>query len=84
MDAQTVNAILIFLVGAGVVGLFRLSAKVTTLDTAIRGVNGDNGIVGSVKELRAAKHDHGDRLHALTGRVSMVEDHVQQLREARP
>ena len=84
MDAPTLTTILTTLVGAGVIGLFRLSRQVTQLDTAIRGVNGDNGIVGTVKELRAAKHEQGDKLHALTGRITMVEHDVAELREARP
>ena len=67
------------MVAAGVVGLFRLSRQVTQLDTAIRGVNGDNGIVGTVKELRVAKHEQGNALHTLTGRVSLVEHDVANL-----
>lgn len=84
MDASTLTTILTTLLGAGVIGLFRLSRQVTQLDTAIRGVNGDNGIVGTVKELRAAKHEQGNTLHSLTGRVSLVEHDVAQLQKARP
>lgn len=76
IDASPIQTILTGLVGVGVIGLFKLSRQVTQLDTAIRGVKGDNGLVGTVQELVTAKDD-------LTGRMVAVEGDVRHLSSGR-
>lgn len=51
------------------------------VDVALRGVNGDNGLVGDVRYLRSKQHETTNAVHALTGRVALNEERVAELRE---
>lgn len=61
------------------VGMARWQAETTVILT---GAKGDNGLLGTVKELRQRSHAHGEEIHGLKGRVALVEHEVADLRGA--
>lgn len=78
------------LIQAGVFALLLYIAKLlaglvkwqTQMTVVLTGAQGNNGLVGDVKELRTRTHAHGDEIHGLKGRMSLVEHEVEDLRGA--
>lgn len=65
---------------AAIVWLIR---AIRSLEIILTGFNGENGVVSEVKHLHRAKHDQGNAIHALTGRVGLVEHRIGRLEEHR-
>lgn len=49
----------------------------------LTGINGDNGIVGDVKALRAKMHEHGQAIHVVDGKTTVLTIRVEKLEEER-
>jgi hypothetical protein len=61
---------------AGILALFRIAFMVQRLDQAVRGVNGDNGLVGDVRLLKASKHRIDDNAHTLAAAIVLTRSEV--------
>lgn len=70
---------------AGILGLigwaFRTDSRLTRLETILTGANGDNGINGEVKGVRARLHKLGDEQHAQSGKLALVDQRLTSLEE---
>lgn len=77
MDSLSLGTLLQGCTLAAVLWLFRsvqqLREDHVSLTTTLTGANGDNGINAEVKALRKRTHDQGDAIHAVLGRLDVVD-----------
>lgn len=77
MEPSSLPVILQGVTLAAVLWLFRTVQQLreghVQLVTILTGANGDNGINGDVKQLRARSHTQGDDLHTVFGRLDVVD-----------
>lgn len=62
---------------AGILALFRIAFVVQRLDQAVRGVRGDNGLVGDVDKLQKAKHRIDDNAHTLAAAIVLTRSEAK-------
>ena len=78
---QVLSGLSVLCAGVVITLLRGLNAKSTKHDEAfariealLTGANGDNGVIGDVKSLRARSHELGSQMQSILFRVGALED----------